>query len=283
MDLLNSSSIIFDLSSLHRYCGGKPEIEKIAWFKDHVYWHKGRIIDAENISFVIEADRGKQKYTIDQTVFEFEQKDLLEMSLSGTQSGSAVTTLATTRRNELLFRYPAGTVLMPEYPFGKQSFFMTERFNKFLHELEDMLDALHAPGTADQLDILAMAMTAEALAAANNSGTPRETAVKRKLIDMHNLISANPAADINISHWAETNGMSRAVFYREWQKLFNISPYSFVLQKRLQNAQWFLRYTTNSIKEIAELTGFKSTTVFCDVFKKHFSVTPTIFRKQTGK
>lgn len=281
MELYNISSFIFDLSSLPRYCGGKPEIEKIAWFRDHVYWHKNALIDAENISFILDEAPGEQRAEINGSAVVFRKKDDTSMRVSCTASGTVVTTLATTKRNELLFRYPAKTALMPEYPFINIPFPMTERFGRFLHELEDMLEDLHTPGTADQLDLLALAMTAEALASSANSGNNAGDSLHSKLSRIHALIAANPAMDTNITVLAAEFGMSRAAFYREWKKLFQISPYEFMLKKRLQNAQWLLHHTAKTIKEIAAATGFKSTPVFCDIFKKNFAVSPLAFRRDS--
>ncbi len=281
MRLCDIPSTIFDLSALPRRCGGKPEIEKIAWFRDHVYWHRNALIDAENISFTLEEDPGEHRAKVNGEIVEhFTREGESALMLSGVAAGTRITTLATTRRNELLFRYSAGAAMMPEFPFGCRRFVMTPRFGRHLEELEEMLDHLHDPGIADQLDLLAWAMIAEALAASESAGYGGENRVGDKILRICNRIAANPAADANITLMAEQYGISRAVFYREWKKICPVSPYRFMLRKRLESARWLLLHSGKSVKEVAESAGFRSAPVFCEIFRKHFGCPPMSFRKK---
>ncbi|MBR4075495.1 MAG: hypothetical protein IKK25_01360, partial [Lentisphaeria bacterium] len=159
MELFNGKTRIIDLSGLPRIVTGKPQIEKIAWFRDHVYWHRNSVLDADNISFCLEEDPGEHLAIINgQKV----QHNSCGPHVSCAPHGLQITTLATTRRNELLFRYQSGTTMMADYPFPRQNFVVTPRFSALLNELEDLLDQLTTPGTADRLDLLALDLILEA-------------------------------------------------------------------------------------------------------------------------
>ncbi len=280
MNLFDSPSRIFDLQALRRFCGGKPRIEKIGWFRNHIHWHRNTVIDADNISFILDEDPGENRLLVDGQ--EWDNTSSPAPSISCANYGSHMTTLATTRRNELLFRYRHGDMDMPEYPFARRHFAVTPHFMELLRQFSKNLDSLSEPGVADQQDLLALQMITEAFVSAEHAAETLSMPDPRIKI-IANRIMSHPGEDFNVESAAAELGFSRASFYREWKKYSSVSPYHLLLENRLQTAEWFLAQTTMSMKEIALWSGFRNGSVFTEAFKKQFGIAPRDYRRTKEK
>lgn len=277
MDLMNKPSKIYFLHPLRRYVGGKPQIHTIGWFRDHVFWHKNTVIDADNISFCLNEDPG-QKGVISDGV-EIWMEGCSTPTMSCTSYGKRLHTLATVRRDELCIRYEHGTLNLPDYPFPTVSFTFTRRFLKLLQQFSDLLDHLAEPGCADEIDLTVLAMIAEVRASHemirnNNAEDPAFQQI------INHMITA-PEGDYNVESLARQYGLSRAGFYRSWKKYYgNETPYQFLLRNRLRMAKELLRSTELQIQEIAFRTGFRNPVVFNAAFQQQEKCSPGAYRKK---
>lgn len=57
-------------------------------------------------------------------------------------------------------------------------------------------------------------------------------------------------------------------------------PMEYIAKRRVQTAKELLIGTTQTLEEIAESTGFCTTSYFCKLFKKYVGLTPTQFRNE---
>jgi|GEM_PF-1175804 len=277
MNLLESPTRIFDLGNLRRYCGGKPSIEKIAWFRDHVYWHRNAIIDADNISFTLEEDPGETR--IVENGIEVDYSGIHTPLIGCAYQGLRLTTRATVRRNELLFRYRHADMTIPEYPFPRRHFVPSAYFWSLFRQFSDNLDHLLEPGIADQQDLIALQMIAEAVSFSGRSEEDNKD-IDPRIYRIANRIASRPDEDFNIKTLAADNGFSRAAFYREWSKYSKDSPYHLLLENRLRIAEAFLSSTLLPVKDIAFCSGFRNVTVFTATFKKRFGMPPREYRER---
>ena len=78
---------------------------------------------------------------------------------------------------------------------------------------------------------------------------------------------------------AEVAGYSRWHFSREFKKTQGLTVPQFVTELRLQQATEALRQTQYSVKEIAQMCGFRNTAYFIRCFSEAFGVTPGTYRK----
>ncbi len=85
--------------------------------------------------------------------------------------------------------------------------------------------------------------------------------------------------DLSVDGLAEISGYSRWYFSREFKKNLGLSVPQYVMELRLQQAEELLQSTQYSVKEIAEMCGFRNTAYFIRCFSEMFGVTPSIFRK----
>jgi len=72
-------------------------------------------------------------------------------------------------------------------------------------------------------------------------------------------------------------------FHRLFTQTFGITPFEYLLDKRLQMARQLLSNTDSNIKEIASQTGYPNVFYFIRTFKQHFGQSPSRFRKNEWK
>lgn len=92
------------------------------------------------------------------------------------------------------------------------------------------------------------------------------------------ILCQEPPRFITIEGLAIEVGLNRTKLQYGFKQVFGVSIYDFQLQKRMQKAKSLLRRTEKSIKEIARLTGYKSTSSFSSAFKKATGIAPLAWR-----
>ena len=80
--------------------------------------------------------------------------------------------------------------------------------------------------------------------------------------------------------FAEHLGMSRMQFHRKIKAVSGMSSMEYLNRARLSRAKKMLKNSTLRISEIAFSTGFNDANYFSKVFKKHYKLSPTEFRKR---
>ncbi|WP_066898127.1 helix-turn-helix transcriptional regulator [Mycolicibacterium houstonense] len=84
--------------------------------------------------------------------------------------------------------------------------------------------------------------------------------------------------DITLEKLAQLAGLPVGTFTQAFRNTFHISPYQFVLDRRITRAQTLLLTTSLSIGEIAAMVGFSNPTHFAAAFKRRVGVSPRSFR-----
>jgi AraC family transcriptional regulator len=93
------------------------------------------------------------------------------------------------------------------------------------------------------------------------------------------FIEEHLGSDIGIATLAALAGYSPDHFARLFKRSFGLSPYQFILQRRVERAKALLRDRNHSIAEVAMLCGFASQAHFHTTFKARTGVTPGMYRK----
>jgi AraC-like DNA-binding protein len=73
--------------------------------------------------------------------------------------------------------------------------------------------------------------------------------------------------------------ISRAKLFREFKKYYHLSPYDYLMQRKINYAKVLLGNTTHSIKDITEILSFSNEQYFCNFFKDKTGSTPSEYRK----
>jgi AraC-like DNA-binding protein len=81
-----------------------------------------------------------------------------------------------------------------------------------------------------------------------------------------------------VEYIAHKFGFSRASFYREWERHFDIAPKNHLLNSRLEAAALRLIYSRLPVADIAREVHFSGATAFYRKFKEHYGFSPAELR-----
>ncbi len=88
------------------------------------------------------------------------------------------------------------------------------------------------------------------------------------------FIDAHFTKDVNVARIAQEAGMSDYHFFRLFKSVFGVSPYQYILQKRLEQALFFIK-EGKSASETAFACGFSDVFSFSKSFKKRYGFPPS--------
>lgn len=104
--------------------------------------------------------------------------------------------------------------------------------------------------------------------------------ILRRLEQAKEFIDENFLHITNMQQVANAACMSGYHFTRCFSIAYKISPYKYVLKKRLQHAQMLMQQMPEAaLKEIATLCGFPDIATFSKAYKRCFNTTPSTFRR----
>ena len=91
------------------------------------------------------------------------------------------------------------------------------------------------------------------------------------------MIDNQFAETLSVSTLAHHFKINRITLYRIFKESFKISPKEYIDKCRFKKACNFLNKSNLSIKEIADICGYKNASYFSLSFKKEFGVAPTLW------
>ena len=94
-------------------------------------------------------------------------------------------------------------------------------------------------------------------------------------IDLEEFMNKNYHFNVELNRFAYLTGRSLATFKRDFQKLFNITPSRWLLQRRLQEAHYLIKEKGRSASDIYLDLGFEDLSHFSFAFKKTYGVAPS--------
>lgn len=83
----------------------------------------------------------------------------------------------------------------------------------------------------------------------------------------------------SIASLAALLDLSRFHFIRAFKKTVGMPPHQFVVHRRVERAREMLQDSQMTVLEIANRTGFNSTTHFTKSFRRITGTTPSAFRR----
>jgi AraC family transcriptional regulator, exoenzyme S synthesis regulatory protein ExsA len=104
------------------------------------------------------------------------------------------------------------------------------------------------------------------------------SAVSAGPTDLDFVVNSYLLQPVSVAELANLSNCSLAKFKRDFQRLYNSSPRTWISRKRLEHARMLLRNTDRSVTEIALDCGFESASYFIRLFKKQYQCTPTELR-----
>lgn len=97
---------------------------------------------------------------------------------------------------------------------------------------------------------------------------------------MMQYIHQDFAYNISLSDIADQAKVSKSTALNLFQRYLGISPVTYLINYRLQEAAKLLASTEKKVTVISKDTGFDSVDYFCKAFKKYYKLTPTEYRKK---
>lgn len=97
---------------------------------------------------------------------------------------------------------------------------------------------------------------------------------------MMQYIHQDFAYNISLSDIADQAKASKSTALNLFQRYLGISPVTYLINYRLQEAAKLLASTEKKVTVISKDTGFDSVDYFCKAFKKYYKLTPTEYRKK---
>lgn len=97
---------------------------------------------------------------------------------------------------------------------------------------------------------------------------------------MMQYIHENYTHDISLDDIACYAGISKSTVLNLFRKYLHITPIHYLIHYRLKEAALLLVKTEKKIATISDETGFHNVDYFCRLFKKHYCLTPTQYRKK---
>jgi len=115
-----------------------------------------------------------------------------------------------------------------------------------------------------------------------NSPPPSDERAKLPLLQSEQLVGFvedNLGKNIGLTELAALVGYSPDHFARLFKRSFGLSPYQYVLARRVERAKALLRDRTHSIAEVAMAAGFATQAHLNTTFKSRTGMTPGAYRK----
>lgn len=110
---------------------------------------------------------------------------------------------------------------------------------------------------------------------------PALSPAKLRWLDQY--IESTLSHPIGLAELANQVGLSEYHFCRVFKGATGMSPYNYVLRKRIEFARHCLRTDNVSIQDVAFMTGFGDPIQFAKQFKRFNGVTPSAYRLNRKK
>lgn len=92
-------------------------------------------------------------------------------------------------------------------------------------------------------------------------------------------MNKNYSKDISLNEITKQAYLSKFHFSRIFKRHTSCSPYQYLITLRLNHSRQLLLSRDYSIKEVADLCGFKRLDYFSAIFKKKFKCSPSTYRE----
>jgi len=99
--------------------------------------------------------------------------------------------------------------------------------------------------------------------------------ISKRLLIAKEIVDSGFEEKLDLDQLAAHAGMSTYHFCRSFKAAFGVSPYKYILTRRLQEAERLLACQTYSVTEVAEKCGFTDIYTFSKAFKKQFGFAPS--------
>ena len=109
------------------------------------------------------------------------------------------------------------------------------------------------------------------------SGIP--ASIPHKLLDAKDYLDLHFARELCLKDLAMITGWSGSHFSSEFRKHFGISPFEYLITRRLEKAAGLLQDVNLNVTQVARSVGYADVYYFSKLFKKHTGRNPSSLRR----
>ncbi|KAF6625156.1 helix-turn-helix transcriptional regulator [Paenibacillus sp. DRB1-1] len=102
-----------------------------------------------------------------------------------------------------------------------------------------------------------------------------------RLIKINQYLITHCEENITLHNLADLIQCNPVYLSNRYSKVFHISPIKHLQTMKMEKAKKLLCYTDMYISEVAQRLGYISASQFTNLFKRHFGITPLLFRKKS--
>lgn len=172
------------------------------------------------------------------------------------------------------------TGLLPEEPLCE--IVLTPNLNLMLRQLKDLMAHSQEYSIVDQIDLLCFHILEEVLFIRKMSGS-EESLMEKKIRRIASFFQLHFKDPVDLDEIAADNGMSRCTFFRHWKRYFDVTPAQYLMRLKLHASADLLKYSDRKVADIAYDLHFHNSAYFCEMFKRHFGVTPLRYKREYGR
>lgn len=99
---------------------------------------------------------------------------------------------------------------------------------------------------------------------------------------LKNLIEHQIYYKTSLQDLAKQESTTEKYMIRTFKDKYGVTPYAYLIQKRIEAAEELLRTTELSVKDIAAKLAFSDSNYFSRAFKKHTGLSPVVYRRQNS-
>lgn len=96
-------------------------------------------------------------------------------------------------------------------------------------------------------------------------------------------VEAKVEVPIDLAELARLAGYSTPHFIRLFRQAFGISPYKFVIQRRIERAKHLLAQQDLAVREVSRACGFTTESHFSGTFARRVGLSPTAYREAVAR
>lgn len=184
---------------------------------------------------------------------------------------------------ELLWVHFNGSTSQQYYDYftsQSKAVFHPRYFDKVVSAITEMMD-INEKKLPDA-EIITSKLIVELLTIAltvNNNEQQSDSALKQKLLSVHNYIDEHFAEDISLEMLSSRFYISKYYLTREYKRIYGKTIFQHLITARINCGKKLLRFTDKSVEEIAHLCGFNDQSYFARQFKKSENLTCFSYRK----
>jgi AraC-like DNA-binding protein len=108
----------------------------------------------------------------------------------------------------------------------------------------------------------------------------KQASIPSVIMDSIGYIQINIGAALKVSDLADKANLNTDYFSKLFHRHTGQSPVAYILQKRIERAQYLIVTTNKQQVEIAQMTGFENVQYFSRVFKRITGLTPGAYKTQ---